>query len=220
MIRQIWIKEFIKLNKVIFAVFLANAGLAVYFWLRLRGGFSMMNPVMIWSDIIDKHSFYFGRFEVPILVSAIALGIMQFYPETEKKRFRISCHLPLNENAMTAGMLSFGIVVISAVWLFDAASVYFVSKAYFPYEIYSEAPVIMLYWYLKAVVIYIFVSAFTLEPVWKQKLKLGIMLGAFSGFFAVSVYNSDRGVLLLSVMFAVMFVPVLFYPALRFRKGA
>ncbi|QAR33787.1 hypothetical protein EP073_10335 [Geovibrio thiophilus] len=208
------------MNKVIFAVFLASAGYAVYFWLKLRSGFSMMNPVMIWTDIIDKHSFFFGRFEILLQVSAIALGVMQFYPETEKKRFRISCHLPVNEYAMTGSMVFFGISVITLLWIFDAAVVYLSARVYFPYEIYSEAPVVMFYWYLTAVVIYIFVSSFTLEPVWKQKFKLGIMLGAFSGFFAVSVYNSDRTILMLSCMLAVMFIPVLFYPALRFRKGA
>ncbi|MCD8491369.1 MAG: hypothetical protein LRY51_05460 [Geovibrio sp.] len=45
------------------------------------------------------------------------------------------------------------------------------------------------------------------------------MLGAFSGFFAVSVYNSDRGILLLSFILAVMFVPVLFLPGTQIQEG-
>jgi hypothetical protein len=143
MFKQIWIKELIKLHKTFLVLLLIHIAVAAYMWLRLKGGFAMMNPVNIWSDIIEKHAFFFGRFEYLIALSGIVLGIMQFYPEVEKKRFRISCHLPVNEYLMTASMIGFGIAAMTALWIFDIIAVYFSSKVFFPYEIYSETPVVM-----------------------------------------------------------------------------
>lgn len=191
-----------------------------YHWLRVRGAFTMREPIAMWLDIIEKSAVFFSRLEVPILLSAVIIGIAQFYPEVSRRRFRLSCHLPVDEQFMTGAMALFGIASVTALWLFDLAASYAVGAHYFPAPLASQIPVVMFYWYLNAVVLYVIASSLTLEPSWGGKIRMGIMLGAYVRLIYVGSYNPPAASTIAAVILTLIILPVIFWPARRFRQGA
>jgi hypothetical protein len=216
---NIWCKEYLKLNKALFALLLLHVGIAVYHFLRIRNAFIVNEPILLWSDIIEKGAIFFSRFEKPLYLSAVILAVLQFYPETDKRRFRISCHLPLKEPLMVAAMLAFSIAVISAYWLLGLAAAYLTGMKYFPYDLYSEQPLIMFYWYVKALIFYAVSAVLMLELSWSARIKRFIMLAGFYNIVIIPAYNSPHIYLIPLILTALIFIPALFYPALRFREG-
>lgn len=219
MIKQIWTKELIKLNKLLLALFIMHIGVAVYYWMIINSSFKVSEAISVWQLVIERGVIFFSNFQTPILASAIAIGVMQFYPEVEKKRFRISCHLPMNENLMVISMPIFAVSVITCLWLFDVAAAYFAGRTFYPYEMYSEIPVIMFYWYVKALVLYALAAVLTLEPSWFQKIRLGIVLAATVKVVGRFSYNSDRMFILTNLVLVCIIMLTVYYPALRFREG-
>jgi hypothetical protein len=219
MLKNIFFKEYLKLNKVLFALLILHAALGVYHWLRLRSSFTVGSPVSIWTNIINMNGIYFSIFEKPLYVTALALAVFQFYSEADKRRFRISCHLPANEYLITAAMFAFAVSALTAFGLLDLVFAMAVSVRYFPYEIYSQIPLILFYWYVNAVLFYAVASVLTLEPSWKHKIRLFIMLGAFYKLISLSVYNSPKIYIICLLILAALFLSLIFYPAERFRQG-
>jgi hypothetical protein len=166
------------------------------------------------------NTFFFSAFEKPLYVTGFALAVLQFYPEVEGRRFRISCHLPANEYLTLLSMLAFAAAAITSFWLLDTVCAVFASAAYFPYEISSEVPFVMFYWYINAILFYSVGSVLTLEPSWKHKIRLFVMLAAFYKLITLSVYNSPKVYTVYLLLTAALFLSTVFYPAERFRKGA
>ncbi|MDR2400237.1 MAG: hypothetical protein LBD73_01125 [Deferribacteraceae bacterium] len=216
---QIWRKEYLKLNKALFALLLVHIGVAVYHYLRIRNAFIVNEPVLLWSDIIEKGGIFFSRFEKPLYLSSVILAVLQFYPETDKRRLRISCHLPMNEQVMLWGMLAFSILTVTIYWFLDLAAACLTGLRYFPYDVYSQQPLIMFYWYIKALVFYAVSAVLTLELSWGDKFRRGIMLAGFYNLINMSVYNSPLIYLIPLILTALIFIPAVYYPALRFREG-
>jgi hypothetical protein len=216
---NIWRKEFLKLNKPLAALLIFHAGIAFYYWLSVRSSFIAGNPINIWLNVIGMNTFFFSIFEKPLYLTGAALGILQFYPEAEKHRFRLSCHLPANEYLITVTIILFAACSLTFFWLFDSLCAALVSVRYFPTEISAEAPLIIFYWYINALLFYAAASVLTLEPSWKHKIRLFIMLAAFYKLIDISIYNSSRLYIIYLIIIAALFTLCVLYPAERFRKG-
>ncbi len=219
MIKSIWLKEYIKLKKILVILLLIHIAVSVYYFITLRGGFEMITPVQIWSDIIAKNSIFFYRYEAVFYGTAITLGVFQFLPEVIKRSFRISCHLPMNEYIMVASTISFSIIFLTLLFVIDTVLICIVSSLFFPYDIYSLIPKVMLYWYLEAILIYMIASILTLEPLWKNKIRIAILIVGIVTLVDVSVYKTDIYYVLIVVGIVLISIPIIYYPAIRFRKG-
>lgn len=219
MYKNILRKEFLKLDKLLLALLVVHVAVAIYYIVDIRGDFLRVDAIAQWTIVITRQVIFFDFFEKPLLAAALAIGILQFFPEIEKKRFRISCHLPMNEYKMTGTTIFFGLSMVTILWLFDLVVAYCAGSIYYPREISSEIPVIMFYWYIQAVIIYIFAAIITLEPLWKVKIRLGILLYAYHELIYVNIYNSTPRLLVVITLLALAFIPIIYYPAMRFRKG-
>ncbi|WP_027390030.1 hypothetical protein [Chrysiogenes arsenatis] len=219
MYRHVWVKESIKTKRFLMAGAVLHLAVAIYTYLTLAKQFSQIRPVLLWHDLVEKHTFYFHWFEPALYLFAVALGLFQYLPEIDKKRFRLSCHLPVSEYRMTGALVGFGIAVITLVWCFDALIVFAVGAYYYPVQVYQEALVVMVFWYGGSVATYCMVAAITLEPRWRQRAKLLILLLPSLSFFYVTVYNPSLSAVLLALAVAVLYSFAVLYSALRFRKG-
>ncbi|MDR2400993.1 MAG: hypothetical protein LBD73_05000 [Deferribacteraceae bacterium] len=217
---MIWFKEYLKLKRALFALLIFHAAIAAYFWIGIRSSFIAGSPVAIWRNVFETNTFFFSVFEKPLYVTGLALAIFQFYPESDKRRFRISCHLPANEYLTTARMITFTIAALTLFWLLDTLCALLAAAYYFPYEVFSQVPLVTFYWYINALLFYAVASVLTLEPSWKHKIRLFIMFAAFYKLIGISIYNSSGIYIVYLLISAALFLSAIFYPAERFRKGA
>ncbi len=217
--KNIFYKERIKLNRILLAVIIINAAVLIYTFFRVRVGIMLNEPSGIWLDIILRNGIFYSKVETALYVSALLLGVMQFYPEFERKRFRLSCHLPLSEYKMIFYTSLFGIIVLTLLWLIDMAGVVLLASQFFPIDIYRAIPLVMFYWYINTLIIYTFASSLTLEASWNVKLRLALMMTGCIWAFKMEVYNSSLSYAVTAFLFAVFYCFSIYFPALRFRKG-
>ena len=105
---KIFKKEYIKLKFLLLAILICNVASIIYDFLAMKSMFTLNSSVVIWLDYIEKNSLYFSNLPSVMALTGLLIGFMQFLPEVEKKRFRISCHLPVNESVMMFSMVFFG----------------------------------------------------------------------------------------------------------------
>ena len=217
--KNIFYKESIKLNRLLISLLIIHIAAVIYVFFRVRVGFVMQEPAFLWLDIMLINGIFYSQLELLIYGSALVIGVMQYYPEFERKRFRLTCHLPVNENKTILTMSTFGVLVVFLLWVIDLIGVFIISNTFFPNEITLAIPLIMFYWLLKAVAIYTFASVVTLEPSWNVKFRLALMLAGFLWIFNMKVYNSNPNYAILALVFTILYTITIYYPALRFRKG-
>ena len=217
--KYIFYKEKIKLNRILLTVLIINISILIYTFFRVRLGIMMNEPSAIWLDIVLKHGIFYGNVEIALYISAVLIGVMQFYPEFEKKRFRLACHLPISEYKMIFFTFLFSIIVLTVLWVIDTLGVVFLVSRFFPPDLYKEIPLLMFYWYIKAIIIYGFVSSLTLEVSWNVKLRLAVLMAGFLWLFKMEVYNSSILYAFVIFIIALIYLFAIYYPALMFRKG-
>ena len=144
---------------------------------------------------------------------------MQFYPEFERKRFRLACHLPINEYKMIFYTSFFGFCILTCIWIFNTLGVVLITAQFFPVDLYKEIPLIIFYLFINSLIIYSFASSITLEASWNVKLRLALMMAGSIGAFKMAVYNSNPLYAFTAFVFAVIYFFAIYFPALRFRKG-
>ncbi|ADD67741.1 hypothetical protein Dacet_0963 [Denitrovibrio acetiphilus DSM 12809] len=219
MFKRIFKKEYKKLRYVVLGAFLLNVGLVVKMCLNTRAAFTLNPSVNVWLDIIEQNSLFFSSVSDVLQASAVIIGFMQFLPEVEKKRFRISCHLPVSEAGMIFAMTAAGIIFISAIALFDMACISAMGRVYFPEDINSAVTPIFFADFMGAVVLYIYAVVITLEPHKLRKAMLVVILFPLTGLFAGEGYRIYDGELIPFVFLMCLIVPIVLSPAYRFRKG-
>ncbi len=217
--KNILLKERIKLKSTLIVLSIIHICAVVYFVLSTRSWFIAESATTVWSTIITKNVIYFDDFKNLLLATGLGLGIMQFYSETASKRFRISCHLPVTEFKMTSSLLFFGFISITIFWLLDALAVYIVSRIYFPSEIYSQTFILMFYWYMGALTVYAYASILTLEPSWVYKGIFGVILAKAILLIEFRMFYPENIYMLIVAFIAVVYMLIFYYPALRFRMG-
>lgn len=217
--KHIFYKERIKLNRILLAVIIINISVLIYTFFRVRIGIMLNEPSGIWLDIILRNGIFYSKIEIFLYVSALLLGVMQFYPEFERKRFRLACHLPLSEYKMIFYTSFFGIIVLTLLWFIDMAGVVLLAAQFFPVDIYKEIPLVMFYWFINSLMIYTIASSLTLEASWNVKLRLALMMAGSIWAFKIEVYNSSPLYAVFAFLFAVFYCFAIYFPAFRFRKG-
>lgn len=217
--KYIFYKEFIKLKLPIIVVFTVNIAVNIYSFFRIRVGFVMQEPTMIWFDIIQKNAFFYDRISMPLIISAFSIGILQFYVEKDKKRFRISCHLPINEVAMITYMQLFGLFVVTLLWIVDFIGVFIISYAFFPDDLVNSIINVFIYKLFLAIVVYMIAATVALEYSWIKKIQILLLTGGVVYFYPVAVYIPSIINTLLCLLITIVALFSIYYPALGYRAG-
>ncbi len=217
--KHIFYKEFIKLKLAIIVVFSVNIAVNLYSYFRIRVGFIMQEPAVIWFDIISKNAFYFDRISMPFILSAFILGVLQFYIEADKKRFRLSCHLPLNEVVMTFYMQFFGLTIIFLLWLVDLLSIYIISYVFFPYDLVKEIINVFVYKLFIAFISYMIASSISLEYSLVNKLRILFLSVGILSFFTVNVYKPSLIHSFMGLLTTLVVLLMIYFPAINYRAG-
>lgn len=220
MILQIYKKEFYKLKWLLAGLFIVHLGYITQFIVDTNSIFNLHSPIAIWTNVVFKNAFYFDSFKFLFTITAVMIGFAQFLPEVQKRRFRIACHLPINEMLMTCYTMSFGILVFLLFSIVDIFIVIFIGQKYFPIEITNGSLEIMLYWLLGGILTFISSALITIEPSWYRRFVLFIIIiQVVSLSSIVKVYGSEL-TFLPFLFLLLLFIPFSIFPALRFRRGA
>ncbi len=170
MFRAIFYKEWIKTRWFLLVALLAVGGTTIYTIFRMAKVFELKGAAHIWEVMITRNAIFIDIFQyIPVFVG-IVFALMQYIPEMNSKRLKLTLHLPCSGNSLLSAMQSFGVVALLGVLV----PFYVIMLIYMPsvmaVELYQRVLLTSLPWFLAAFSAYFIVTAIVLEPTWKRRV--------------------------------------------------
>ncbi len=172
-------KEWLKTRWVIAGLCILGIGLLAYIFITLGRVFRHLGMVEVWDAIINRHNPLYPELRYYPIIFGILLALSQFIPEIQKKRLKLTLHLPMSQKASYFSMQCYGLLVLLAGFIVQLMILYVYSTVYFPKEITANAFISLWPWYNAGIMAYLFTALICLEPTWvRRTVYLPIALGA------------------------------------------
>ena len=167
MFKAIFFNEWLKTRWCLLAALILCSGFSAYVVARVFKAVELQGAGHIWEVVAGRDAIFVEPLTfVPLLVG-IVLGLFQYFPEMQRKCFKLTLHLPFSSLRMFFCMLSYGIAALSLCFLPGLLLLGTGLREVFPSEFVSRIILSALPWYLAAYAAYSFVAWITLEPTWK-----------------------------------------------------
>lgn len=218
--KMIIYKEWLKTRALIWGMLAVTVLLTAFCFLNLQKNVQFQGEELLWNMLTMKDTVLVEMLRyLPAILGGI-LALCQFLPETRAKRLKLTLHLPYPQGRMIGGIYLFGLCVLSVLFLLQALSLWAILSRWIVPELISRVMLTVLVWYLAGYGTYIWVGAICIEPTWKMRVVMGIVLvGILYLLFLSQVpeaYNSFLPYLTLYVLFG----QVLFFSSTaRFKEG-
>jgi len=221
MFKSLFEKEWIKLRWVLLAYIIIGYAAIFSIGSDLQYGIKMHGAVKYWSNVITYHTNFFSILKYLPIFGAITLAVIQFVPESINKRYRLSFHLPMNEQKLLIFMLLFGIVSMLLLDVLIALGLFVVSGMFFPSDIVSISLVSIVPWFLAGIITYLGTSTVVIEPNWVQKVVIGITTYfTFELLMAERLFTQYNNVLIYYFLITLIYGIIILFPGHRLRKGS
>lgn len=224
MLKSLIYKEWLKVRWTFIGIALINVFIIISIGVSLANAFSMMDASKIYADTAAMQGLFYFDFRYIPLISGLLLGIVQFYPEINSSRIKLTLHLPMTESKSLMSMQLFGIGSLVLIFLVDAIILLNFSLKYFPGEIVDGITITILPWILSGLVIYIFVTIVFVEPSWSRRVIIGFTGLAFvdiyhlGTIFGGTVYTYSRSWWMF-VLFLFLISPLILWSGNNYKRG-
>ncbi|MBD3224264.1 MAG: hypothetical protein GF313_06005 [Caldithrix sp.] len=222
MIKALLYKEWLKMRWGVLSMLLLFVINIVYIILQLDYTMRMYEAHQIWyNTFIRGMLFYSGTLVYLPFLSGLVIAILQFYPEVSDNRLKLTLHLPMTELGITLLMIGFGTAILILTYWVAYALLTLLTTIYFPMELIFSMWITSLPWFLGGLMVYWMVTAIFIEPAWKFRRILLIILAYFLVQPLITVYNYNAFAHSLTKFFilSLLTFPLFFISLDRFRKG-
>lgn len=221
MYKSLAYKEWLKVRWFALVAFGLEIIALIYIFSNLRATLEFNSAFDIWNVIIFRNFMFFEPIKyVPVFIGLV-IGLAQYLPEILDMKLKLTLHLPLKENHVFLFLNFFGTLLLLALFLPVILIIIAISSSIFPAEIVSATLITMLPWFLAAFVLYYFIAAIMIEPLWVRRVILAVV-----GFVWVMQFLFDTGygayqnVLLPLFVITLLFSVLHLLSGLRFKRGA
>lgn len=194
MIKAIIYKEWLKTQWLIAGIAAVMAGMLFYSFLNLSKVVEFRGAEILWSTLIAKDTVLLEVFRYAPAAAGVLLALAQFLPEVQFKRLKLTLHLPVKQGVMTGCIVGYGLTVLTVFSALHAAICAILLGRWIPAELVSRITSTMLVWYLAGWAAYLWTCAICIEPTWRMRIVLVVLLAALAGLFFLSpvpeAYNS------------------------------
>jgi hypothetical protein len=219
MYTSLFYKEWVKARRPLLLLLLAFVAVIAYILLNEIKQVQAA-PVILWETVIQNSAVAVGYMKFLPLGAGVLLAIVQFLPEMQNKRLKLTLHLPLDEFEILCSISGFGLFLLSSLFAVADLTLLAGLRIYFCSEIVFSNFTASLPWFLGGLAAYPFAAWICLEPVWKQRiLNLIPALCCLSFFYIKGLPGAySPFILSLLVLIATVFF-FQFYSAIRFKHG-
>ncbi len=219
MLKAVARKEWLKLNKAWWIIAGLNLMISGYLYVRLNHLFTVEHAEMIWYRSFELGTLYYELVKYLMVATGTILGLAQFLPEMTGHRFRLSLHLPVNENSLVLLSLLVGIVSTAVIGMLDALCLFGALRVFFPAEGALSGLLTAMPWLFAGFVAYLGTALVLLEPEPFRKLVcLGVTVGFVCFFFHEGAYETYNRAFPRIAVLSLLFVPAVLLPAHRYRN--
>ena len=147
-------------------------------------------------------------------------NFVQFVPEMQQKRLKLTLHLPYPQNRMLMLMLIAGLSELIVIYLIDYLILYVYLQNILAPELTDRILLTSLPWYIGGITAYSLTSWICLEPTWKRKiLNFFISCGIIRIFFLSNVPQAYDGFIWILLLFTGFTFILPWLSVTRFKAG-
>jgi len=224
MIKSLLYKEWLKVRWSYIGLVLINLIVAVNICVSLYNDFKFYKANQIYDDVLSwAYIFYIDLMYIP-LATGLLLGVVQFFPEINSSRLKLTLHLPMSEAKSLLTMQFYGLSLLLILFIVDAVIVSLLTSSYFPSEVVNSFLIVSLPWFLAGLTAYIFISLIFVEPSWSRRILLAVV-----GFGFVNVLFINMIAMGLEAIFSksyfyfilitVLLTPIILLSGYNYKKG-
>lgn len=218
--KAILYKEWIK-TRIYFPISLViSLAFIIFIILRLQRVEHFKGVDHIWEIMLSHDVVFIELLNFVPAILGLLLAIVQFVPEMQQKRLKLTLHLPFHQQKMILMMLSVGLGEILLMYLINYGVLYTYLQSILAPELTYRILMTSIPWYICGITVYLLTAWICLEPTWKRRfINLLLSCGIVRIFFMNDVpqsYDSFIPVLLVFTL-ACLFLPLLSVD--RFKMG-
>ena len=224
MIKSLVYKEWLKVRWSFIGLVFINLIVVINICISLYNDFKFYKPNQIYDGVLSwGYVFYIDLMYIP-LATGILLGVVQFFPEINSSRLKLTLHLPMKEGKSLLTMQWYGLGLLILLFLVDGVVISILTSAYFPGEVVTSFLVVSLPWFLAGLTAYIFISLIFVEPSWSRRILLSIIgIGfvnlLYSNIIAMGIEAVFSRIDLFIVIIMMLLTPLILLAGYNYKKG-
>lgn len=218
--KMILYKEWLKTRWPLLGMAAVMVAFTFYSLLNLAKVVEFRGADILWSTLVFKETVLIEQLKyLPALAGAV-LSVAQFLPEMTRKRLKLTLHLPYPQGKMIALMAMYGMAAVTLLSLLQALVIGIVLGRWIVSELVVRVLVTAAVWYLAGWATYLWMAAICLEPTWRMRIVLLLILAGLVWLLFLSgipeAYNDFLPWLVLYVLCGVV---LLYHGVARFKEG-
>ena len=218
--KMIIFKEWLKTRWVILGSAVVALAATLFCLLNLSKTIEINGAEAIWSTLLMKDTVLVEMLKYIPIAIGIVVAIAQFIPEVQRKRIKLTLHLPYPQGRMIAMMYGFGICVMLILFGLQALILCLSLGKWLTGELVARIMESWVVWFLSGIASYFFTAALCLEPTWKRRILIVLVAAGFIHFAFLSPVPGSYGGILPWVVVYVLCIQILIYSAIaRFKEG-
>lgn len=218
--KAIFYKEWIKTRRYFPAALIVSLAFILYALLRLQRVINFKGVAHLWEILLSRDVVFIEILTYLPMITGLLLAIVQFVPEMQQKRLKLTLHLPYSHTRMLLWMLCAGLSGLFIVDLLNYAVLYAYLQSILAPELIQRILLTTLPWYICGITTYLLTAWICLEPTWKRRIiNAFISCGIIRIFYLSDVPQAyDRFIwILLLFTAATLLLPQL--SVTRFKAG-
>ena len=160
----------------------------IYALLQLQRVIGFKGVEHLWEILLSRETVFIELLTYVPLAIGVLLALVQFVPEIQQKRLKLTLHLPYPQRSMIGLMLAAGLVQLGIIFVLNYLTLWAYLQSILAPELVARILLTSLPWYLCGITGYLFAAWICLEPTWRRRIiDLLIAVGVVRIFFLSSV---------------------------------
>jgi hypothetical protein len=211
-------KEWLKIRWAFFGMALLSLLALTYIALNLAYYVEFMTAKGFWGNVILLGFPFFSEIEYIPLLSGIVIAIVQFSPEMNLSRLKLTLHLPVEENKLLMQMISFGFMLLVLLFVLITLLLWIIVGIYLPVEVVIFVLNSLFPWLMVGLTAYFLTAAIIIEPVWARRLILvPFTLGFLDLFF--NAVNPHAQLTVFFIFSGLLTSTLILFSGYHFKRG-
>lgn len=218
--KAIFYKEWIKTRRYTLLALILSLVFVGYVLLQLQRVIGFRGVEHLWEILLSRDTVFIEVLTYVPLVIGLLMAVVQFVPEMQQKRLKLTLHLPYPQRRMVTLMLGAGLVQVLGISLLNYAVLWIYLQSILAPELVSRILLTALPWYLCGVTVYLLAAWICLEPTWYRRIvNLLIAVGVIRIFYLGTTPETYNCFLFGLVLYTVVIVLLPQLSVERFKQG-
>lgn len=218
--KAIFYKEWIKTRRYTLLALILSLVFVGYALLQLQRVIGFKGVGHLWEILLSRDTVFIEVLTYVPLVIGLLMAVVQFVPEMQQKRLKLTLHLPYPQRRMITLMLGAGLVQVLGIFLLNNAVLWIYLQSILAPELVSRILLTALPWYLCGLAGYLLAAWICLEPTWYRRIvNLLIAAGVIRIFYLGTTPEAYNCFLIGLALYVVVIVLLPQLSVARFKQG-